>query len=150
MTPSCGVPAARGGFRIPDNMVWRNVIDGRRVGYWSQHAEISAQSILGWEKNKSKYEKPQGDVFSWWALGWVWGMREGSSRCPVDWGTCSLCVEEEYLDLCREGWREVGRLKLRKCPELPEFSTFLARLPLGDREGGGRTGVLLRCSHPEV
>ena len=37
-----------------------------------------------------------------------------------------------------EGGREVERLKLRKCPEFPTFSTFLARLPLGvDGEGGG-------------
>ena len=30
---------------------------------------------------------------------------------------------------------EVERLKLRKCPEFPTFSEFLARLPLGAGDG---------------
>ena len=82
-------------------------------------------------------------------MGWV-GERRGDDAGVLLAGAPGLFVGE-YLDLCGEGWREVKRLKLRKCPEFPEFSTFLARLPFGDREGGGKTaGRLLRCSHPEV
>ena len=39
---------------------------------------------------------------------------------------------------------EVERLKLRKCPEFPTFSTFRARLPLGAGEEGSEPGFQLR------
>ena len=39
---------------------------------------------------------------------------------------------------------EVERLKLRKCPEFPTFSAFLARLPLGAGEEGSEPGFQLR------
>ena len=39
------------------------------------------------------------------------------------------------LSLRGEGWLEVERLKLRKCPEFLTFSAFLARLPLGAGDG---------------
>ena len=35
----------------------------------------------------------------------------------------------------RRGLAQVERLKLRKCPEFPTFSAFLARLPLGAGDG---------------
>ena len=39
---------------------------------------------------------------------------------------------------------EVERLKLRKCPEFPTFSAFLARLPLGDGTERKDPGFQLR------